>query len=92
MSKTSGVTTNQILAQLEQQDFHCALTGIPLTPGNAQLDHIIPSRQGGEHTAKNVQILHEDVNRMKGAMIEADFIELCRQVVEHTNELKKQRK
>jgi 5-methylcytosine-specific restriction endonuclease McrA len=85
MTKSSGITTNVILTILEEQDFKCALSGIPLTPGTAQLDHIVPTRRGGEHVPENVQVLFEDVNRAKSAMLEAEFVDLCRKVVEHAD-------
>jgi len=85
MTKSSGITTNVILNILEAQDFKCALSGIPLTPGTAQLDHIVPTRRGGSHEPNNVQVLFEDVNRAKSAMLEAEFVDMCRKVVEHAD-------
>jgi 5-methylcytosine-specific restriction endonuclease McrA len=73
-----------VLRLLECQQYRCALTGRPLTPDTASLDHIVPVRCGGEHLIENTQVLHKDVNRAKATMTNAEFVQLCREVVEHT--------
>ena len=78
------VTTGNVLRLLECQQYRCALTGRLLTPDTASLDHIVPVRCGGEHCAENPQVLHRDVNRAKTTMTNDEFIQLCREVVEHT--------
>lgn len=76
------VSTANVLAILDHQGFRCNLTGRPLTPDTAALDHIVPMRCGGEHVIENTQVLHRDVNRAKNAMTNDEFIALCTEVVQ----------
>ena len=71
----------EIMALLLRQNFKCALTGHPLTPSNAALDHIRPICRGGTHTLRNMQALLDTVNRAKATMTQNEFIQLCREVV-----------
>jgi hypothetical protein len=80
---TGPVNTANVLRLLKWQGFRCALSGRPLMPDTASLDHIVPVRDGGEHTIENVQALHKDVNRAKSTLAHEQFIQLCREVVEH---------
>lgn len=66
---------------LESQGYCCALTGRPLTPQVAQLDHVQPISKGGKNVKTNAQILHAQVNQAKGTMSQDEFIEMCREVV-----------
>jgi 5-methylcytosine-specific restriction endonuclease McrA len=84
---TGAITTENVMRLLDYQRYCCALTGRTLTPETAALDHIIPIRFGGEHNIENVQILHKDVNRAKNAFTNAEFIAMCREIVEHTKRL-----
>ena len=84
VSPQSPVNVANVLRLLESQQYRCALTGRSLTPDMASLDHIIPVRCGGEHLVENTQVLHKDVNRAKTTMTNEEFIQLCREVVEHT--------
>jgi hypothetical protein len=79
------VTTANVLRLLDWQGFQCALTGRLLTPDAASLDHIIPLRDGGEHTIENAQVLHKAVNRAKGTLTNEQFIQLCREVVAYAD-------
>jgi len=83
---TGPVTTASVLRLLEAQQYRCALTGRPLAPDTASLDHILPIRSGGEHVISNAQVLHKNVNRAKTTMTNEEFVQLCREVVEHTSE------
>ncbi|GIW80420.1 MAG: hypothetical protein KatS3mg105_2227 [Gemmatales bacterium] len=77
------VTTGNVLQLLEWQGYRCALTGRPLTPDMASLDHVVPVRNGGEHRIEKVQVLHKEVNRAKSTMTNEEFVQLCREVVEY---------
>lgn len=77
------ITTANVLKLVAWQGYRCALTGRPLTPETASLDHIVPVRCGGEHRIENAQVLHKDVNRAKTTMTNEEFIRLCREVIEH---------
>lgn len=79
------VSTENVLQLLGHQEYRCALTNRNLTPETAALDHIIPVRCDGEHVIENTQVLHKDVNRAKSTLTNEEFIQLCREVVEHTS-------
>jgi len=77
------VTVQEVHDLLVRQDFRCALTGEPLDPADASMDHILAVSRGGPHTIENAQILRKDVNRAKGTLTNEEFISLCRAVVRH---------
>lgn len=78
---TGPVSTANVLALLDRQGYRCALTGRPLTPETAALDHVVPLRFGGEHLIENTQVLHKDVNRAKNSMTNEVFAAMCGEVV-----------
>lgn len=78
--QTGKVTGCKIMLLLEAQGFCCAVSGMKLTPKTASLDHIVAVSKGGSRDMDNVQIVHEDVNRMKGTLSQERFIELCMRV------------
>jgi len=83
---TSGtVTSKKLLLLLEAQSFCCALSGIKLTPETASLDHIVPVSRGGGYLMGNVQVVHADINRMKGTRTNEEFIELCQCVADYVS-------
>jgi 5-methylcytosine-specific restriction endonuclease McrA len=71
---------------LEWQQFRCSLSGRKLTPKNAEADHIVPIKHGGENQMENIQILTTEVNRAKGTMGQQEFVQMCRDVVSHCDE------
>lgn len=68
---------------LDRQQYCCALSGLPLTPQTAALDHIKPRADGGRNDIDNLQWLHQDVNCMKGVLNQERFIHLCRLIGGH---------
>lgn len=68
---------------IEKQEYRCALSGMPLTPDIASLDHIVPVSKGGKHEVGNVAWVHEEINRMKGTLSKDEFLAMCLKVVEH---------
>jgi 5-methylcytosine-specific restriction endonuclease McrA len=84
------VTVQEVHDLLVRQDFRCALTGEPLSPGDASMDHILAVSRGGPHTIGNAQILRRDVNRAKGTLTNEEFIALCRAVVRHVDAMSTQ--
>ena len=74
-------TAKRIRHLVEIQEFRCAMTGIELTPGDANLDHIVPIAAGGKHVMGNVQVVHKVINQMKSTLPKDEFIEWCRRVV-----------
>ena len=76
--KNARSRIGQILSILEKQQYKCALTGEPLTPETATLDHkLAVSRGGSIDDVDNFQVLHTDVNKAKGSMTNEEFISLC---------------
>ena len=75
-------TAKELMTVLQFQQFRCALTGEPLTPESARLDHRSPVSQGGGHDANNMQWVTENVNKAKGTMSQDVFVALCKQVTE----------
>lgn len=57
-------TAKRIRRLLELQEFRCAMTGIELTPDDANLDRIVAIAAGGIHVMGNVQVVHKVINQM----------------------------
>lgn len=69
---------------IESQQYRCALSGVVLTPDTAELDHKIAVANGGDHSIENLQVVHVDVNRMKSAMGNDEFIRWCKLIAQWT--------
>lgn len=77
-------TASALMEKIRQQGFKCALTGRKLDPQTASVDHIVPLSGEGENVMSNIHIVHSDVNQAKGTMSLGDFILMCKQVTEYT--------
>lgn len=55
---------------------------MPIDPEAFELDHVIAMDDGGTDDPSNLQAVHPLINRMKGTLGSAQFVELCRAVVE----------
>jgi 5-methylcytosine-specific restriction endonuclease McrA len=88
---TGRLSWHSVLELIQRQQYCCALTGRTLTPKICSLDHIIPVSRGGLHRIENAQILHRDVNRAKGTLTNEEFLQLCREVVDHSEHMKTER-
>jgi 5-methylcytosine-specific restriction endonuclease McrA len=75
-----AITGKKLELLAERQQYRCALSGLLLDPDDASLDHIVPIARGGPNVMENVQIVHREINAMKGAMDTKRFVELCRLV------------
>ncbi len=73
--------TNAVLALWTGR---CALTGRPITMGEAELDHRVPLAQGGPRTVANLHWTWRLANRAKAALTPDQFLDLCRAVVAHS--------
>lgn len=61
----------------------CPYTGRFLSIGmDAELDHITPRCLGGSDNLENLQWVYNGINRMKGGMMESDFLSLVRETYE----------
>lgn len=71
---------------LEKQNYSCALTGRALQIGiNASIDHIVPTSKGGSHSIENLQWVDLNVNYSKTDLLQEEFIQLAREIVEHAS-------
>jgi len=72
----------QLLDLWNKQAGKCAMSGLPLIPGDtASLDHIDPVQNGGPSTIENVRFAHAAFNRMKWVMSDQECKELILQAV-----------
>lgn len=87
--KRDKLTREILLAQLEKQNYRCALSGVPLTcdlskgvvsQTNASVDRIIA---GGPYTSDNIQIVCRALNHWRADTSVPDFVAWCRKVVQH---------
>ncbi len=64
----------------------CYLTGQPIDiykPRSYNFDHIIPRSRGGDNSIDNLGICTKKANQAKNDMTPDEFINLCKQVLEH---------
>lgn len=87
--KRDLLTREDLLKILEEQDYVCKISGIPLTCKlekgikfwtNASVDRIEP---GGPYTPENIQLVCRGLNSWRSDTPLNDFIEICRKVAEH---------
>ncbi len=72
-----------------EQKGKCAITGLPLNPQEVNADHINPlSRKELSPSVEedNIWLVHKKVNAMKGTMSYAEFVDMCKRVLEHYEE------
>jgi len=85
-----SITIEDAWTQFQKQKGKCALSGEPLGFGTtkrlhditASLDRI-DSSQG--YTKSNIQWIHKDLNPMKMAMTQQDFVRWCKKVARHSS-------
>jgi 5-methylcytosine-specific restriction endonuclease McrA len=85
-NKGGAVTHEGLRGILIQQGYRCALSGVVISPDNAELDHMTPLSKGGLHTIDNVQIVHPVVNALKGQMTDEEFTGWARLIASNSNE------
>lgn len=82
-----NITIEEAQDLLENQNFKCSLTNIPLTMNideyqnnTGSLDRIDPNEC---YTLENVQWVHRDLNYMKYTLLQEEFINYCKLVAEN---------
>lgn len=81
----SAFTAEELREKLESNP-RCYLTGRSvdlLAPATYQLDHIHPASRGGTNELDNCGLVCKPANMAKGNMLHSEFLELCREVLEH---------
>jgi CRISPR/Cas system Type II protein with McrA/HNH and RuvC-like nuclease domain len=73
-------TKTELMRLIKVQNYRCALSGFELTVDNSELDHKLPVSMGGDNSINNLQWVSKEVNRAKGTMSNADFIDMCKKV------------
>lgn len=89
MRGSQRATAREIASLWKKQRGCCALTGRRLGRENAQLDHVTPRALGGSHTVDNLRWVCAAANYAKRDQTDADFIQLCRDVVKHARRTKR---
>ena len=79
--KNGKITAFDIWKLAKRQKLRCALTGQRLIRENVSVDHIIPKSKGGINELSNIRLVLKSINIAKQTMTDAEFIELCRGVV-----------
>lgn len=86
--KRETLSVQDLLDVLEEQEYKCALSGVPLTctlqkgfisKTNASIDQIIPN---GGYTRDNIQLVCRALNCWRGDTNLSEFIEWCTKVAE----------
>lgn len=77
-----SATPSDLREMWERQKGLCGLTGRPLIPGDAQVDHILPQARGGSHDLSNLRWVCRQANQAKRDLTDAEFHELCCTVAE----------
>jgi hypothetical protein len=87
--KRDKLTVEVILDKLSEQNYKCALSGLPLTcilkkgvktPTNASIDRI---EAGGPYSEDNIQIVCRALNHWRADTSIEDFVKFCKAVAEN---------
>jgi hypothetical protein len=90
--KREHLTVEILMGILEDQDYKCALSGLPLTcqlekgkkfPFNVSIDRVEP---GGPYTKENIQLVGRSLNSWRADTKVEDFIFICRAVADYNKE------
>lgn len=86
VDKKMRFKTQDLLDKIEGTGRTCALTGRPLNLEDSRswhLDHIVPTSKGGDNSLENCQVVCADANQAKSGMLQEDFLQLCKEILEY---------
>ena len=78
-------TKKNVLEKFSGKSF-CSLCGTACDFKNSKsysFDHYIPRSRGGDNSLENMQLLCMECNMMKHAMLQEEFLEKCKMIVEY---------
>jgi len=78
-----GRSGEEGLALWKSQGGLCGITGDPLDPKTAHLDHILPKARGGDNSLLNLRWTTPEANRLKRALLDDELLQLCLKVLRH---------
>lgn len=87
--KEDGLTKEDLLGLLEQQDYKCALTGIEMTcflekginfKTNMSIDRLAP---GGPYIKENCRLVCKMTNIMRWTNSDEELVYWCKRIIEH---------
>ena len=87
-AKTNNDLSYQDVLALHGEVTNCYLTGRKIDlrePRTYNFDHKVPASKGGDNSLNNLGIACRDANAAKNDMTIEDFIQLCKEVLEHHN-------
>ena len=91
--KRALLSVEELLEILEDQDYRCAISGIPMTcllekgtkfPYNVSVDRV---KAGGSYTKDNIQLVCNCLNSWRGDTDLEFFIEVCKKVADYNSEI-----
>ncbi|MCW7517173.1 HNH endonuclease [Leptospira levettii] len=72
---------------LNDQNFRCFVSGIPLTYENVEISHILPIHSGGKHELENLCLIDKSLKELKRYKTKAEIIEFCKVILENELQL-----
>ena len=79
-----NVTALSLWGLAKRQKCICPLSGRRITNENISVDHIVPLSKGGTHDISNLRLTVKESNIARQSMTDAEFVSLCRDVVNHS--------